>query len=108
VRLGQQRPAEAAAAARAAIELEPQAAALHNLLGAALLAAGDVARAEAAFRDAARLGDRDAAGNLGICAWRNGDPRAAIAVWLELLARDPQDAAARSHLEAVRAALATV
>lgn len=100
VRLAQSAPAAAIAEARLALELDGGHGELHNLLGAALLAAGDTQQAEHAFRAAAARGASVGWANAGVCAWNLGEPERAIAIWREALAANPDDALARRHLAA--------
>ena len=64
--LGQGAYAEAVPALRAAVELEPKAAALHNQLGSALYHTQDLAGVEASFLQAAEVNPGDATALLNL------------------------------------------
>lgn len=87
---------------RSAITLAPNDGALHNWLGLALLGAGDLERAAAAFGDAIVHGFPIAHTNLGICNQRRGDPERALGDFARAVALLPHDPIARRNHDAMQ------
>ena len=91
--LVKQRPQEAIAYYRAAVAIRPSSDQAYLLLGSALLGAGDVDGAIAAFRRARMLNpDRFVAADLAKALAPRGALEEARAAWEDALARDPRDA----------------
>jgi tetratricopeptide (TPR) repeat protein len=100
--LGQ--PDQAAAWLRDAVAACPGDGELHNLLGAALMATGELEEALRRLQTAGELGNAHAPSNTGVCLWRLGRRTDALRVWKSAVDRRPTDEAARRNLGAVLAA----
>ena len=87
-----------------AVRLSPQSAASRNSLGAAYLACGRDAEAEAEFRRCGQLqpGFREAWHNLGMLLLKQNRPGEAALIWQQLTEQAPQDGLAWHHLGVAR------
>jgi GT2 family glycosyltransferase len=91
---------------RLAVGLRPEAAELHDLLGTALLEAGELEEALRSLRAGERLGSTYGATNTGICLWRMGQRAEALAMFHRGVARAPHDPISQRNLAAALRALA--
>jgi hypothetical protein len=102
MRLGQ--PAEAAKSARRLAEIKPDDAAVHNDLGTALAASGNLAGAIEAFKEASQIDPKSATVhfNLARALARNGDNSGAIEEYQNGLALDSNNERAKRELDEIQ------
>ena len=99
--------AEVIARAQRVIQMNPQHAPAHNLIGASSAGLGQLDRARQAFRASLEASPRDAStyANLGLLEMESGNLDSAAAHFAEALALDPENAVSEAYLPAALAAL---